>query len=75
MDDILIGGEFLRWESQQFPEHVHGSALPRHERRYAFKQVNVPDGQHHGCHAISVGHIYIHSECLSLRAQKAVYTQ
>lgn len=73
MADILIDSERLHWESQKFPEHVHGSALPRQDCRYAFQRVNVPYGQHHGCDA--VGHIYIHSECLSLRAQKAVYTR
>lgn len=67
---ILIDGDFLRRKSQQFPEHVHRSVLPRQERRYAFKQVNIPDPQHHGGCIISVGHIYIHADCLSMRARK-----
>lgn len=67
---IVIKGDFLRQKSQ----HVHRSVLPRQECCSAFKQVNIPDSQHHRCCTISVGHVYIHADCLNMCAQKGRFS-
>lgn len=57
---------FLRWESQQLPDHFHGSVFPWQRCRYALKQVNVPNSKHHSCHTVAVRDVHIHPVCLCL---------